>query len=208
MNEGYLSYMLLLVTIILLASGWQRSLAKDIPLRQLSLFLAVWMTGLFFTVPVSQGIYVQASFVAHLLVLFSWLRNSRFASICYTTAASVLSGLISHMLLVLYRLDPILLIFDSRIDRALIIGLFAWTISRRLLVQAAVITIASLLGEVTVQLADASRVPLLICGPEFQDQWWIALYTAMILTLASESLLRLAAAISKKLPRWTRVPRE
>lgn len=209
MNEGYLSYILLLVTVILLGSGWQRSLARDIPIRQLVLFIMIWITGLIFALPINEEIYVQASSAALLLVLIAWLRSTTMASLIYILTASLLTGLISHMMLVLYRLDPVLLIFEPRIDRALIVGLFAWMISRRLLQQAAVITIASWLGETATHLTDSWRIyPLLLGGPDFQDLWWIALYTAKILTIVSDSLAHLTAAISRKLPWWTRVSRK
>src|SRR6478736_3334615 len=58
MNAGYLSLILLCITLILFASGWKELYVRSISHKGMLLFFALWIVGSCFSVSIKQ-VYIQ-----------------------------------------------------------------------------------------------------------------------------------------------------
>lgn len=183
MNDGVLSMIILLIAIILLLCGWREDLTRGISRRELLVFFTIWCIGMFVTIPLGPAAVMQGVYVALGLVLLRFLFSAELGTVFYMIAAGLMSGLIGYLFQHLYMSDPVLLIFDNKIDIAMIIGFLAWAVSRQTLPQLAVLTVAWLTIEAVGLRSVDWHTPIHLGSPGFQDRWWLTVGFARVLTL-------------------------
>jgi|GEM_PF-1244120 hypothetical protein len=206
MNDGFLSYLLLLTSAILLASGWKEALARDVKTPALIMFYFTWCAGLFWTVPIFRNGYAQGVCVAILLLLAGVARRTRPVDLFYLAASGGLIGAAGCFIRGLYASDPVLILYDPTIDIALVCAVLAWTVSRETTHQAAVVTLVLLMVDVAGarEALSSPGLTYTLAAPAFQDGWWLALCAARILSLAGEWIVRMLSSGSRRLMLWMR----
>jgi len=206
MNDGYLSYLLMLTSAILLASGWKNVLAREVSARELITFYTAWCAGLFFLIPITSNAYVQGVYVAILLLLAGVARRTRLAELAYLALAGILIGAVGYFIHVLYTTDPVLILYDPTIDIALVCAVLAWTVTQEASHQGAVIAIALLIRDMagSCQVASSHDLICKLGDSALQDGWWVAVCTSRVLSVASEWLVRICLSGSRRLLIWMR----
>jgi len=206
MNDGYLSYLLILTSAILLASGWNHIFVRDIKVQELIVFYAVWCSGLFFHIPITAGRYVQGTYLAILLLLAAVSRRDKPSELSYLAVSGILIGAVGYYIHVLYTSDPVLILHDPTIDIALVCAVLAWTVSREASHQAAVVSIALLIMDMAGarQAASAHDLDYKLGDSAFQDGWWVAICASRGLSITGEWFVRLCTSGSKRLLIWLR----
>jgi len=205
MNDGYMSYLLLLTTVVLLASGWKTTLVGSISRRKILLFLMTWITGLFYVIPFGTDIQVQGLYLSVLLLLLHSMGRVTFTQGTFMITAGILTGLISYCLHTLYRIDPVLIVYDPTLDISVAVGLIAWLVSRSVWQQAVVWTLACVISEVASLIAGDITY---LGSPAFQDSWWIAFGVARVLSIIRDVFVRLFLLAGKRVSLWTRALRK
>lgn len=201
MNDGYWSYILMVVMTVLLSSGWRSSVVKGISSLEVFWFIAAWYIGLFAVIPLGSTISIQGIYLALLLTLARFMFKEPIASVSYFIITGCLLGLIVFFIQELYRLDPVLIVFEKEIDAALIIGVLAWLVTRQALPQAAVLSLAYIIQDVLPLLSKPADQMLFLGDAELQDGWWISYVCARVLTLTSESIVWMLQFVQRRLPR-------
>lgn len=201
MNDGYWSYILMVVMTVLLSSGWRSSVVKGISSLEVFWFIAAWYIGLFAVIPLGSTISIQGIYLALLLTLARFMFKEPIASVSYFIITGCLLGLIGFFIQELYRLDPVLIVFEKEIDAALIIGVLAWLVTRQALPQAAVLSLAYIIQDVLPLLSKPADQMLFLGDAELQDGWWISYVCARVLTLTSESIVWMLQFVQRRLPR-------
>ncbi|GFR36870.1 hypothetical protein PRECH8_01660 [Insulibacter thermoxylanivorax] len=201
MNDGYWSYILLVVMTVLLSSGWRSSVVKGITSLEVLSFIAVWYIGLFSAIPLGSTVSVQGIYLALLLTLVRFMLKEPIATVSYFIITGCLLGLIVFFVQEMYRLDPILIVFQKEIDAALIIGVLAWLVTRQALPQAAVLSLAYIIQDVLPLLSKPSDQMLYLGDAVLQDGWWISYVCARVLTLTGESIVWMLQFVQRRLPR-------
>lgn len=201
MNDGYWSYILMVVMTVLLSSGWRSSVVKGISSLEVFWFIAAWYIGLFAVIPLGSTISIQGIYLALLLTLARFMFKEPIASVSYFIITGCLLGLIDFFIQELYRLDPVLIVFEKEIDAALIIGVLAWLVTRQALPQAAVLSLAYIIQDVLPLLSKPADQMLFLGDAALQDGWWISYVCARVLTLTSESIVWMLQFVQRRLPR-------
>ena len=162
-------------------------------------FIAAWYIGLFAVIPLDT-ISIQGIYLALLLTLARFMFKEPIASVSYFIITGCLLGLIVFFIQELYRLDPVLIVFEKEIDAALIIGVLAWLVTRQALPQAAVLSLAYIIQDVLPLLSKPADQMLFLGDAALQDGWWISYVCARVLTLTSESIVWMLQ-FQRRLPR-------
>lgn len=199
MNPGYLSYVLISMLLILLASGWKDILFHGVTRTSILLFFVGWIPASF--IQLSLGGVTVSLVIPFLLAAClggSWKMDTILQR-GHVWSAGILLGLFD---LIMRELDGWNLIppqYNPAAYSALALAVLAAVMARGPLWQ----FIALSVGLVTAELLYAwlNRTSLgarTVGGPAFSDHWWYALCLARGLTVLAESGGRLWEAAMKQ----------
>lgn len=183
MNSGYLSLILLCITLILFASGWKELYIRSISHKGMLLFFALWIAGSCLSVTIKQ-VHIQLVYllvfaisIAILFVIQGFIHKLHLLSI------GLLLGSLHFLLQQLLEMDPILIVRNSDWDIALLLALIAVVLQRNPLEQIAALSMGYLLGD----MYQAGIHPVggyhHVGHSTFQDQWWLSVFTARTMTI-------------------------
>ncbi|KRE69291.1 YphA family membrane protein [Paenibacillus sp. Soil750] len=187
MNAGYLSLILLCITLILLASGWKELYIRSISHKGMLLFFASWLIGSRVTVTI-QHVHIQLVYVVVLTIAFSILYVTQgFIHKLHLLSIGLLIGSLHFLFQQLLEMDPILIIRNSEWQTALLIAIVAVVVQRNAWEQIAAISIGYLIGDMyqaSIHEVDGFHQ---LGMATFQDQWWLSIFTARTLTIVVQA---------------------
>jgi hypothetical protein len=189
MNPGYLSLVLLVVSLILFASGWKDIILRGITHQSLLLFFV----SMLFVMPLAGTVgSCRVFFTVPLLVLCSiriWMRNPGWLYRIHSFSVSLLLGSVTFFLKETLHLMPSMILINKNVTTALFIGLLSAGLTRLPLYQVANVTLGLLIGESMFLYTHRVQMPLVLGGAAFQDLWWSAVFAARGCSLLLNGLL-------------------
>ncbi|CAN7593221.1 hypothetical protein LJR153_004388 [Paenibacillus sp. LjRoot153] len=187
MNAGYLSLILLCITLILFASGWKELYIRSISHKGMLLFFVSWLIGSRVNVTI-QHIHVQLVYVVVLTIAFSILYVTQgFIHKLHLLSIGLLIGSLHFLFQQLLEMDPILIIRNSEWQTALLIAVVAVVVQRNAWEQIAAISIGYLIGDMYqagIHKVDGFHQ---LGMATFQDQWWLSIFTARTITIVVQA---------------------
>ena len=202
MNEGYLSIILLIIVLILLASGWRTLLFIDTPPLVLTVFFTLWILGMFVQLSLSESLKMQGIYLAWVVLVWIAIRYAKWPGALYFLFTGFFTGLIGYFVQHIYTLDPVLVVINSRIDLAVLLAFITWTVSRMPLIQAVNVAVALIVVESLQLHLKQTEQTMLLGGPGIQDIWWMSYLAVRVCGALSESLSSLIQLFLKHLPIW------
>lgn len=189
MNPGYLSLVLLVVSLILFASGWKDIILRGITHPSLLLFFVSWL----FVMPLAGTIGgYRVFFTVPLLVFCSlliWSRTPGWLYRLHSLSVSLLLGSVTFFLRETLHLMPSMILINKSITTAMIIGVLSAGLTRLPLYQVANVTLGLLIGESMFLYSHREQMPLVLGGAVFQDLWWSAIFAARGSSLLLQGIL-------------------
>lgn len=202
MNDGYISAILLVIILILLASGWRTLLFKDISPAALGVFFSLWIIGMAVHVELTETLHVQGIYLPLLLIVWAAVRFADWSSALLLILTALLTGLIGYFVQNLYMLDPALVVMNPQLDLALLLALLTYTVSRTPLMQSASLAIALIAGEIMTWRQLPIESATFFGGAGFQDLWWMSLAAVRATGIFIESLASLIQYLLKHFAIW------
>lgn len=202
MNPGYLSFLILLITAILLATGWKHVLAPDISWRIIGgaaaaamlLPLPLWWSPL----PEFLPIMLHAVVCAGLLASTPAFRERGWtASTGYYLLFTVMLGIIWGGIRQAYSFDPVFHWINPLWDAPLLAGLLCGAFTSHARQQLAVLLWAAMLGELVHTLLHVHTA--YIGSLAWWDSFWLAAATARLFSLLIKVVYRAAARVGSLL---------
>lgn len=184
MNSGYLSLIFLCITLILFGSGWKEIYLKSSSHKGILLFFIGWLTLSRLTVTF-QGLQINLIFVGlcGLCVGILYLTKG-FVQKLHLLSIGLLLGSLHFLLEQILEMDPILIVLGNpKLDTCFMLAVIVTLLQRNELEQIACLSIGLLLGEVFQTVVHQTSTPRRIGGTDFQDEWWLAVFTARTLTI-------------------------
>ncbi|TBL79768.1 hypothetical protein [Paenibacillus thalictri] len=178
MNPGYLSLLLISITVILLASGWKEVLVRGISHKVILLFFMLWLGSLGIVVH-WQGWSVYCCFLlVALMSVAIVLRTEGFLQKCHLLSSGLLMGSIYFFLREAAYVLPVLMSHDE-LQSGMILGFSAFLLTRQPLPQTACICLGLIVGDIYfAYVHQAQGYHAALGDPQFQDRWWMAIWTA------------------------------
>jgi len=204
MNPGFLSFILMLISLILLASGWRPLLLTGIPGIAVVLFYAAWCLMELFRFQWRNGEAVNGIVLvlAALVLIVTLFRRSPLGMLHFVSIGLFLAS-VYYLLKHLGHLNPFFFPERSWSAASLTVAVSSAMLIRKPKDQIAVIAMALVLG--TLLYRSVHRIgPGATFGDfRFQDEWWFAVFTARVLSMAGEFSVAAARGASKSLlDRW------
>ncbi|OXM88084.1 YphA family membrane protein [Paenibacillus rigui] len=183
MNSGYLSLVLMVVTLILFASGWKDSISRGITNKVILLFFVSWIIGMKFPLVFAFG---QCSPIILLLCLVIigalWRAHGQMYRL-HLISIGILLGSVTFFMLEALHLVPFLVIINQDTSIALVVALLVSFMTRNTAVQIAVASMGLLIGETYYRYLHREHIGFQLGNLAFQDRWWLTVFLARGISL-------------------------
>lgn len=198
MNPGVLSLILILIALILLASGWGPVLLNGIATRGAVGFCFVWCLVARLAVPLPDGRTVGgAAVLVAVWAAFVWIRSKSPAAAFHGVALGLFLGAIHFLMTVLAEVAPLQWPYRSWVGTACILALVAALLVRRPEEQIAAISLGLWIGFALYGFVQEEQSSVPVGGLRFQDQWWLTVLAARLVTGAGETATALVRSVSR-----------
>lgn len=188
MNPGYLSLIWIVISLILLVSGWKDVVLHNIPRRQIAVFFIAWFLLVFVQFEVKgMKVYGIVPLIA-VIGIYGLVSRISAERRLQTITAVILLGTIDFGMRQTEGIAA-----PALPDSAFILALAVTLLVRKPALQISALSLSLLLSEGMVLVAAGGRMPASLGDAVFQDHWWMTVCTARIWTLLAEG----AAAVVK-----------
>lgn len=176
MNAGYLTLLLMLVALILFASGWKDIILRGITPTSLLLFFVFWAFAMRWSVD-WNGVKIYGCLVPIGLVIAAGLYRTRgWLLRLHLLSVGLLIGSISFFLKETVRMMPHLLWLGSKLSDGILFGSLTAVLLRTPMTQLAAVSLGLLAGEGLYGISHHHDKPMVWGRPEFQDEWWMTVF--------------------------------
>lgn len=204
MNPGFLTFILISITLILLASGWKPMLLPEIPHYAIVLFFTAWCLSGLFHFRLRDGIEINGTVVVLFVSAMPVVLDRRpFVTRLHYVSLSLFLASVYYLLKHLGDLDPFFLPYRSWVSSALVTAMLTAVLVRKAKDQIACISLALLCGCALYRLVHPERSTVPFGGLQFQDEWWLTVLAARMIVLAGEYAAASVRNVSKSImDRW------
>jgi hypothetical protein len=207
MNPGFLSYILLTLSLILIGFGFRQPAIGEGSARAALWFCLAWIAAA--ALDWRAGGWSGTLTYAPLLALAASALTSPFGAKDAATALSFASlvGAIFSLVQLVERLDPLAIALHSALDPIVLTAILVVCYTRRASTQLALLSIALVVNDAYMALLYAEWRPARFGGREFQDAWWLTAVTTRAMSVAANAALDKARRESGRIRGWLRVRR-
>ncbi|WP_199614974.1 hypothetical protein [Paenibacillus alkalitolerans] len=174
MNPGYLSYIAITLTAILVWSGWKSVVTGGFSGRGAYLFLLGWIAGSLLGWESFRGagtfVYAPLLSLTAFVLSSSMQWNERFSIFSFALLLAAVNSLIE----LINHVDPFVLAIHPALHPVFVTAALAVTYSRNGKVQLALVSLALLIKDAYIALLYREFTPPVFGGRAFQDEWWMA----------------------------------
>lgn len=206
MNPGYLSYILLTLSLILVCFGWRTHAIGSASARSAALFCMVWVVC-----AAAQwrafGVSGTGALLPAAILAATALRSAPRKEAATALTYGFLTGAVYSLIELLQRMDPLMVVLGTGIDPAAAACVMAAACARKPMLQLAVLSIALIVNDVYAECLYAGRSPASFGDREFQDVWWGAAFGVRFVSAAGAATLRLGLREGVRIRGWLRVRR-
>lgn len=184
MNPGYLSWLLMIITIILFVSGWKDFLLRGITSRVILLFFVLWIIGNCLVISLPFGTLAVWVPVLLIMVIFIlWRLPGALYHKLHIISVGALMGSLSFFMQETVQLMPASIYGNLELAMALSIGVLAVITIKHPAAQIAAISIGLLLGEGYIIYINKRHVGIELGSLRLQDRWWLTLVVTRSLSI-------------------------
>lgn len=198
MNPGYLSLLLMVVTLILFASGWKDIIMRGITSKVILLFFISWLISMNLSLTIAGGRVSLCFGVLLLTICYVLWRVHGIVYRLHLLSVGALLGSISFFMLETIHLVPKLILGSSEISMALVLSVLISLLTRQPAAQIASLSIGLILAEMYHGYLHRNYLGFQLGFQTFQDRWWLTLFMTRLITL----LLTLSIQACKKSVIW------
>ncbi|SFK92204.1 hypothetical protein SAMN03159341_102165 [Paenibacillus sp. 1_12] len=184
MNPGYLSWLLMIITMILFASGWKDLLLKSVPSKVILLFFVTWIIGTYLVIPLPLGtLAVWVPVLLLWVICILWRLPGALLSKLHIVSVGALMGSLSFFMQETVQLMPASIYGNMELVMALAIGVLAVTTIKLPSAQIAAVSIGLLLGEGYFLYISRRHFSMELGSLTLQDRWWLTLVVTRSLSI-------------------------
>lgn len=212
MNPGYLSYISILSSMILLGFGWKVQAIGNSSLRQAWLFLAAWIAACALHWELPEGAVAGTLTYLPLMVLAAAPFRRKETAVMEVVSAylyAVLLGAVASLLQLVEVTAPLWTMFGPFYDLAVAVSVLTIAYTRSPMFQFVILSISLIVNDsLTAALAIGSG-EIMLGGRTFQDLWWMTVLSVRAgSTLLCEGRSFLSRSVQRIRPWFSRHHRQ
>jgi len=207
MNPGFLSYILLTLSLIFIGFGWKPHAIGGASARAALWFCLCWIVAA--AVVWHAGAWSGTLAYAPLAALAAFALRSPLPGKDAATALAFgcLLGAMYSLVQLVERVDPLAIVLHPTVDPLLLIALLAVCYTRRASIQFALLSVALIVNDAYMALLYAEWQPAFFGGRAFQDGWWAAATAVRCASVAATAAVVRARREGGRIRGWLRVRR-
>lgn len=199
MNPGYLSYVLMSIMLILLASGWKDILFRGFSRTSILLFFVGWIPLSLIRVPLWGSLQVGLSAV-FLLALILWATAGirGIMSKLHVWSSGILLGMFEFLMLELNGWNMLLDHAGPFLNSGVVLAFLTMLLGRRARWQFVALSVGLLSADfIHGWIHRDAAAFIVIGGASFSDHWWYAFCLARGVTVTFEQAFRFLLSSAK-----------
>lgn len=189
MNEGYISLLLIVISLILFASGWKDIILRGITHTSLLLFFVLWLAFMRMSFPWKGMMIYGVVPLLLLIVALTFFKVTGALLRYHLLSVGMLLGSVYFFMMETIHLFPSIILFSAEWTTASITGFLAAVLLRSPILQIAGMTLGLIIGEGLIIYLHKEQMAMVWGDEAFQDVWWLALYAARGSSLILQSIL-------------------
>lgn len=191
MNPGYLSSILIAVSLILFASGWKDVLFRGVSHTRILLFFVGWLACWWWSVPVGT-VRVNMTVVLLLAVAaaVTWSMDDDLYRV-HVWSAGLLLGSFDLLMRELNGWQLLLQQYGPYLQSTVLLAVVVFLLGRQPLWQFTLVTVGLVSSEFAyLWLHRATAASTVLGQAAFSDHWWLTIGSARLLTVTLELTVR------------------
>ncbi|OMF35180.1 hypothetical protein BK133_10720 [Paenibacillus sp. FSL H8-0548] len=195
MNAGYMSFWIMSILFILIATGWKPYIAPDLSSWFLKVLIGIGMLALLniplWWSPSTGHVQVMLHATIGLLLLVSipaFKATKDFAYIGYLMLCTLMIAAIWGFTRKIYSYDPVFYLMDPSWDAPLLAGMFCGAFTAQFKQQCGLLIWGAVLGEAFNSALQAGGYLAHIGSLAWWDSFWIAIAAARIFSLLFKTI--------------------
>jgi len=190
LNAGFISYILIVITLILISFGWKTHTLRQISLQTSLFFIILWviLSNVQWSArDASGGTFVFIA-IAFLLFALLWKKTIQFHFLSMFTFSLLLCTL-CVMIQFVETIYPMSVIFHSDIDPLVAVVLLILLYSNNITIQIIMVSITLVLVDIYWALLYMEWSSPGLGSRYFQDKWWVTMYFVRISSASSQMVV-------------------
>ncbi len=180
MNPGYVSSIMMIITLILCSSGWKSTLARGLSHRTILLFFMLWMAGSILSFSIhSVTIYGVFVVVFGVFVVSFVQISNRFIQIHVLLVGGLL-GALYFLLNEMLVIEPMFRLYWPFLHLPLSLSIILILLYHQPLLQAAACSLAVMFGHGLTVWHNAASSSIVLGDKLFQDHWWLMMLSVRV----------------------------
>ncbi len=207
MNPGFLSYILLTLSLIVIVFGFRQPAIGDGSTRAAMWFGFAWIAAAAFEwrIDAWSGTLTYVPLLA--LAAFALIEPYSAKDAATALSFACLVGAIYSLIQLVERIDPLAIAVHPEIDPVVLCAVLIACYTRRASLQLALLSIALVVNDAYMALLYASFRPAYFGGREFQDAWWLSAVSLRAITVSAVAAFAMVRRESGRIRGWLRVRR-
>lgn len=195
-NPGYMSLLIMIIMLILIATGWKPYLAPDISRRTMALLGILIIASMPFSIwwsPLPDYIQIKLHVSVCLLLLaslFTFKGSEDWSYKGYLALCTLMIAVIWGCVRKIYSYDPVFYWIDPIGDAPITAGLLCGAFTAQTKHQLSMIIWGAVLGETLNTVLQAGTYAVFIGSLSWWDSFWIAVATARLFSLLLKAIRR------------------
>jgi hypothetical protein len=202
MNPGYLSLLLLSITLVLFASGWKDLYLRSISHKRILLFFIAWLVLSGLSISINH-IKINMDYLLVACVSICILVMAKgFIHKLHLLSIGLLLGSFHFLLQEILTTDPVMVTLKPEWDTALFLALLTIVLQRGELEQIACLSIGFLMGDFYNGFVHKATAPLYFGSSAFQDEWWLSVFAARTTAIVLQSAHKGCKSVIRSWQEW------
>lgn len=200
MNPGFLSYIFLALSSIVILFGWKTLAIGNCSIRAALLFCFSWVTGALLHWEwggrcAGTLVYAALLGMSVLLIRSAIPRAEAVSGISY----ALLLGAVVSLVKLMEAIDPLVIVLDPFFDPLLVLAVLIAAYTRNAALQLFLVTVSLTVADVYMALLYAEWVTPFFGSRVFQDAWWFSAVTMRMLSIILDAAPK---AVQRVMPRF------
>jgi hypothetical protein len=183
MNPGYLSYIAITLSVILMSFGWRAQAIGNASVRAALWFCSGWLLSIILHWELASVFAGTCVYVPLLALTVAALKNAPLRDTASVLSFSLLLGSVLSLIQLVEAIDPFVIVLHPILDPLLILCLLVVCYTRSPMLQFVMVSVSLVVNDSYMALMYKEWEHAFFGDRSFQDAWWMSVIAVRALTV-------------------------